>query len=201
MKITNYIINGVLAIAIIILFILQFTGKGGNSKNDSDIQSDSIISHLPVAYIRTDSLLRNYKFYTDMNETLMKRVEDERRNLNARTQRFQKDYTDFQSKTQANAYLTRDRQEQELNRLARMQQDLQQDEARITEELGREQERMFLEVRDTIFAALKLFNTPQKYQVIFSNNDFDNLFYADDSYDITKPVIEFLNARYKPTKE
>ena len=56
------------------------------------------------------------------------------------------------------------------------------------------------QLQDTIVSALKVFNNPQKYQLILSNVGTDNIVYADDSYDITKEIIEFLNARYVPSK-
>jgi outer membrane protein len=43
---------------------------------------------------------------------------------------------------------------------------------------------------------LKQFNTPKKYEYILSNAGTDNILYADEKYDITTEIIEYLNARY-----
>jgi outer membrane protein len=201
MKNTNYIINGILAVAIIILFILQFSRKGGNTEADSSANSDSAGYHLPVAYIQTDSLLRNYNFYIDRNEKIMNKLEKERVTLNQRSQKLQSDYLDYQQKAQANAYLSRERMQQEETRLSRLQNELQQYAARVDEELAAEQNNLNQQLQDTILSALKLYNIPQKYQIIFSNVGTDNILYANDSYDITQNIIEFLNARYSPAKE
>jgi outer membrane protein len=45
--------------------------------------------------------------------------------------------------------------------------------------------------------AMKAFNQPQKYQMIFTRSGNSNILYATESYDITQEVIDFLNARYK----
>ena len=61
-----YIIGGILAVAILILYILHFTSAPG--KNDvkkgeliTMMMNDSSIT-LPVAYVNVDSLLMNYNF-------------------------------------------------------------------------------------------------------------------------------------------
>ncbi|GHT27197.1 membrane protein [Bacteroidia bacterium] len=200
MKNTNYIINGILAVAVIALFILQFSKKESGVSNDLSVISDSTISHLPVAYIWTDSLLMNYKFSIDLNESLMKKIEKERVTISQRSQKFEKEIYEYQQRVQANAYLSTERQQQEETRLSRLQQDLQSYDASVREELAIEQNKLNQQLQDTIISALRLFNTPQKYQIIFGNVGTDNILYADDSYDITKEIIEFLNARYTPAK-
>jgi len=201
MKNSNYIINGILLAAIIVLFILQFTGRGGMKSSDAaDAAADSTGCHLPIAYIRTDSLLANYNFSKDLNEALMKKMEDKKLDINRRSEKFKKEVIDFQQKAQMNAFISQERQMQEQNRLAGMQQDLENYAAQSDKELTQEQIKMNQQLQDTIVAALKVFNGSKKYHLILSNVGTDNIFYSDDTYDITKDVIEFLNARYVPTK-
>ena len=42
------------------------------------------------------------------------------------------------------------------------------------------------------------FNKDKGYQIIYSNTGSDNILFADDKYDITKEVTEFLNKKYGP---
>jgi outer membrane protein len=198
----NYIINGILAVAVIVLFVLQFTGKKTDTKNDTvgGIVTDSSVFHLPIAYIRTDSLMVNYKFFNDLNDAIIKKMESQKLVINQRTQKLQKEFVEFQQKAQMTAFISAERQQQEQNRLLGQQQDLENYAAQAEKELALEQMKMNQQLQDTIVAALKIFNTPQKYQFILSNVGTDNIVYADDSYDITKEVIEFLNARYVPSK-
>jgi len=202
MKNYNYIINGALTVAIIILFILQFTGRKADSNRPVSIEAllDSTGFHLPVAYIRTDSLLMNYKFYNDLTEANLKKIEDKKLDINKRSENFQKQVYDFQEKAQRNLFISPDRQRQEENRLTTMRDDLQKYVAQVEQELSIENDKMQRQLHDTIVNAIKLFNTPKKYELIFSNTGTDNLFYADDSYDITQEIIDFLNARYIPGK-
>ena len=198
MKNSNYIINGILLLAIIVLFILQFTGRSADSKHrdTAGIVSDSTDCHLPIAYIRTDSLMLNYKFSIDLSETLMKKFEEKKLDFNRKSDTFRKDVALFQEKAQMNAFITPDRREAEQNRLANKQQELENYAAQIDRELSLEQSKMNQQLTDTIVAGLRLFNTPKKYEMIFSNMGTDNILLADDSYDITQEFINFLNDRY-----
>jgi len=203
MKNSNYIINGILIVAVIVLFILHFTGKKGDAKllETVGITNDSTGSHLPIAYVRTDSLLLKYKFSNDLNDALLKKVEDRRLSINQKANVLNKAVADFQQKAQMNAFISQERQAQEQDKLIKQKQDLDNLASQADKELSIEQMQMIQQVTDTIVAALKVFNTPKKYQLILSNAGTDNILYAaDDSYDITNQVVEFLNARYVPAK-
>lgn len=203
MKNTNYIINGILAAAIIVLFILHFSERMRNKlSNNVSFGNDSTHqSLLPMAYIRTDSLLTNYKLFTDLNEANVKEVENHRIDINRRKQQFESEVQNFQQKIQLNAFLTQERMEQEGARLEKTKNDLERYAAQIEQRLSEKQMYMQLQLQDSILLGLKLFNTPQKYQIIFSNIGTDNFYYIDDAYDITKEVVEFLNSRYIAEKE
>jgi len=202
MKNSNYIINGILIVAVIVLFILQFTGKRVNLNQSQAIEAltDSTGFRLPIAIVRTDSLLTSYKFFIDMNEAQMKKVEDKRVQINQKTEVLQKKYVDFQQKVRNNAFLSQERMEQEQNSLVAMQQDLQNYGAQAEKELSAEGAKMLQQVQDTIVSEMKKFNTPKKYHLILSNSGTDNILYADDVYDITKEFVDFLNSRYVPSK-
>ena len=202
MKNSNYIINGILIVAIA-LFILNFTScKQEKTKNSetSALISDSTGLHLPIAFIRTDSLLPKYKFFNDLNDAYIKKAEDKRLDLNRRADKWTKDVTDYTQKAQMNAFLSQERQAQEQEKLYRQRDELDKLSNQVAQEMQVEQAKVFQQIQDTIIVALKEFNTPKKYELILSNAGTDNILYADDTYDITNAVLEFLNARYVPAK-
>jgi outer membrane protein len=55
-----------------------------------------------------------------------------------------------------------------------------------------------LELADTVKVRLVEFNKDKGYQIIYSNTGADNILFADEKYDITKEVTEFLNKKYGP---
>ena len=56
-----------------------------------------------------------------------------------------------------------------------------------------------MELSDTVKVRLVEFNKDKGYQIIYSNTGSDNILFADDKYDITQEVTEFLNKKYGPT--
>jgi outer membrane protein len=201
MKNSNYFINSILIVTTIVLFT-QCNGQKTNSDHSAGAgaTSDSTGVRLPIAYVRIDSLLAHYKFFNDLNDAYMKKVEDKKLILNQRAQKFQKDVIDFNQKMQNNAFISQERASQEQSRLAGVQEELQNYSAQVDSEMAQERAKMVLQVQDTIIVSLKQYNKPKKYEFIFSNSGTDNILYADDAYDITKDVTDFLNTRYTPSK-
>ncbi len=201
MKNINYVINGVLAVAVIILFILHFTGnKGGDVTHRTFTAEGDSVGVLPVAYVNLDSLLLNYNYYQDLFEIVVKKEENARLNVNQEANKLEREIQEFQKKVENNAFLTRERAEQEQNRIMRKRQELEELNARLSQELMAEQQKMTEQLRDSLVGQLKVFNQNKKYQVIFSNSSGDNnILFAEDAYDITDEIIVFLNKNYSPS--
>ena len=105
MKNINYVINGVLAVAVVILFIMQFSDKKESTvtKTFAAGESDSL-SLLPIAYVNVDSLLLNYNYFKDLNEQLMKKEENSRANVNQQARNLQTEVQEFYRKVENNAF-------------------------------------------------------------------------------------------------
>lgn len=199
MKHINYVINGVLAAAVIVLFVMQFSGKKESAVvRNFAAQGDSAVLRLPVAYVNVDSLLQNYNYSKDLNERILRMQEDVRLDLNQRTSSLQTEVNDFQRKLQANAFLTQERAQQENDRLMKKQQELQNYATQKDQELAAKQMELNGQLRDTIVAQLKAFNQSRGYQIVFSNTLGDNILLADQVYDITNEFLEVLNRNYAP---
>lgn len=198
---TLYIVSGVLAIAIIILYILHFTSKpsanGVTGKNLSVLLSDSSVT-LPVAYVNVDSLLMNYNFAKDLNESLLRKQESTRATLNQKEGQIRTAAADFERKMRNNAFLSTERAQQEQNRIMQMDQEYQQLAERLAQEFMLEQEKLNIQMEDTIKARMKEFNLGRNYEIIFNNRTTSTILFADDKYDITSEVVDFLNSKYGP---
>ena len=198
----NYLINGLLGIAIIILFILHFTGKKCTFQDTSNATGESAVVKLPIAYIHSDSLLLNYNYAKELNETLLRKAESSRATLTQKGNKLQADMLEFQRKYENNAFLTPERAQQEHASLTKRQQDLQDQMERTQQEFAMEQMKMNQQMADTVIAALEIFNQTAKYQIVFNNAGRNStLLLADEAYNITAEVTEFLNARYTPAKK
>ncbi|MGL4780465.1 MAG: OmpH family outer membrane protein [Bacteroidales bacterium] len=197
MKNVNYLINGILAVAVIGLYIMYFTGhKKSESAGVAESKTIDASEVLPIAYINVDTLLNSYNFFNDINESLVRKQEGARASLNEKVRQLENEMKEFQRKIQNNAFLSQERAEAEQSRLIKKQQELQQLEQRLSMDIMKEQQKMNEQLNDSIYNFIKQFNKDQKYHLIISNTGNDNLLYADKSYDITKEVVEGLNSRY-----
>lgn len=199
MKRLNYLVNGLAALALIVLF----SQCSGNSAQQTTAVAASAngVSGLKIAYVEVDTLLTKYKFCIDLNEAMVKKSENVRLTLNQKASDLDKQKQEFQTKVQNNAYLSPERAQQEYNRIAKLEQDLQNLSNKLQSELMSENEKNSIQLRDSINNFLKEYNKDKGYDFIISNTGFDNLLYANDAYNITQEILDGLNARYTPEKK
>lgn len=199
MKKLIYCLNALAAWAIVVLFS-QCAGNTNNPSAEAPAQAG--LSGMKIAYVEIDTLLAKYNFCIDLNEAMVKKSENVRLTLNQKAADLEKQKQEFQTKYQNNAYLSQERAQQEYNRIAKLEQDLQALSNKLQSELMSENEKNSLQLRDSINSFLKEYNKAKGYSMIISNTGFDNLLYADSIYNITQEILEGLNARYSsPAKK
>ena len=180
MKNINYVINGVLAVAVVILFIMQFSDKKESTVTKTFASGDGdTTSLLPIAYVNVYSLLHNYNYFKDLNEQLLKKEENSRANVTQQARTLQTE---------------------EQERLMKKEQELKDLDAKLSQDLLLERQKLNEQLRDTVVSKLKVYNKDKGYQVIFSNTAEDNILLAGDAYDITNELIDLLNKSYSSGK-
>jgi outer membrane protein len=212
MKNFNTIALAILALAVVDLYLLHFTGKGEKQVGvesstfvaDSAIVEtpvDSLSNSFPVAYINVDSFLLNYEYAKKLNETLLKKQEKSRKELVSAQQKLQAELEVFQQKYQAGGFLSKESFEQEQNRLFKKDQELQTLEQRLAQDLITEQQKMNMRLRDSINSFFEFFNADKRYKLILSNTDADNILYAEPMLNITSEVVFVMNQRYRASQQ
>lgn len=185
------VINVILVAAVAALFVVVYTGD----KQEAPAIAVESSEVMPIAYLNVDSLLVNYTFAQEASERLMKKQEDARLKLNTKARTLQNEMADFQRKLENNAFLSRERAEKEQQRLLKKQQELQELEAKLTEDIMLENQKLNMQLADTLTNFLEEYNADGRYHVILSNSAKDNVLMAAEQYDITDEVIDALNAR------
>ena len=71
MRNINYVINGVLAVAVVILYVMQFSDKKESGVTRTFAPTEDQTALLPIAYVNVDSLLLNYNYSKDLNEIIL----------------------------------------------------------------------------------------------------------------------------------
>jgi len=197
MKNIPYVINGILAIAIIILFVLFFSNKNNDTRENPSVkfENDSTVT-LPIAYVNIDSVLINYQYAKEASDLLMKKTETSRASINQKQKQIENEYREFQRKLQNNSFLSQERAEQEQVRIQKLASDLEQTASRLDNELTLEQMKVNNQLADSVRLCVKEYNKTANLHIIFSNSGLDNILYAQPKYDITNKIITLLNSRH-----
>jgi outer membrane protein len=187
-----------ITLSAMMLVFVQCTGEKADKTDNIAYDTTGTKGKLPIAYINVDSVVANYQFAKDANEELIKGQEDSRMKINVRAKKLQEDAALFESKMKNNAFLSRERAEQEQNRILTQRKELEDLNQQLSGALMSKQQKFNEQLRDTINKFFKSYAPARHFQMILSTNSMnDNVLYAVDGYDITKEVIQQLNARYK----
>ena len=187
-------INVILVAAVAALFVIFFCGKKECSSQAVSVAETGEV--LPIAYLNVDSLLANYTFAQDASDKLVSKQEDARLKMNTKVRTFENKVAEFQRKLENNAFISRESAEKQQQKLMKEEQELQELEAKLTQDIMIENQKLNQQLADSLTNFLQIFNADGRYHVILSNTAKDNVLMASEAYNITDEVIEGLNARY-----
>lgn len=199
------ILNMVLLVGLVVLYVLYFTGdKKSKDGNTSSLAAyNPIVTNEPgngdVLYVDLDTI----KKYYALVEILTADIESESKRLEAsfsnRQQAFQQKVNQFQQNLQAN--LLTEQQAMNTERMLTNERDqLQYDYESAEMNLQTRQLAALQQIRDSIMMATKIVNMEFNASFVLGNQYGGEVIYADPTKDITKQVIEKLNAYYENRK-
>ena len=175
------------------LYYLHFSQQ----KNDLTIVPPSSAANgVKIAYINGDTLDAQYAWLKQQKETLKKQAEDAEKTLNAKNEALMRDMANLQERfaqgnmTQADAEKEQDKLIQRRDRLA---DEAMKQEKQITEQ----QKKAYEDIYSDLEAKLKALSDQIGYDYILSYTRGGQILLANDSLDITKQVLELLNAESK----
>lgn len=198
MKNINYVINGILGLAVIALFVLFFTDKDNSSVSDntgSESAQTAVQSNGTIAYFVVDSVMANWDLFHSMQEELSSKQQEMETDFESKSQGFMKRVEDAQYKIQR-GLVTRAEAEQLQQQLAAEEQNLmglQNNYALKIQEEGVVKNRQMI---DKLELFLKKYNETKGYSYIFSYTFGGNLLLGDEAFNITNEVIEGINKEY-----
>jgi outer membrane protein len=212
MKQTSLIINIVLIAAIAILFYMNISLRknvealGGAQLPGAVLQTPATLAannvnlkDAKIAYLNIDSLDYKYEYITDNSKEYSSKQAALENQLNSMTAKFQADYQDFQQAAQAGV-----RGEAELNK---QKSQLEQQQYAVVakqkqienlgEEIGKKRGDMLKKVSDFI---AKYNNGKYDYILAYTTANISSVLYAKPGLDLTKEIVDGLNAEYKAQK-
>ena len=160
--------------------------------------NDNATGGMKIAYVEVDSLMTQYEFCKEFTLILQKKSNNARNTLNQKGQALQNAMANFQQKLNNNGFTSREQAESQQAAIQRQQQSLQELQARLENELGKETAKYNEGLRDSLQHFLAAYNKDKKYDLILTKQG-DNILLANKRYDITNDVINGLNKHYKST--
>ena len=187
-------LNVLLLIAVIVLYILHFSGNGKSTSNQGG--TATVNADAKIVYINMDTLLNNYTQSRELNEAFLKKLEANRTELNIKVKNFDREAAEFRNKVENNGFMPRERAEQAQMDLMIKQQNLQKLQQEMTENAQREQMEINRKLYDAITNFLTEYNKAKGFQLILSTTLGGNVLFAQEGFDITNEVVSQLNEQY-----
>lgn len=198
-QMTHWILEGLLAAAVIALFILHFAGNG---KKTAAIEKPAEVGNGEIVYINIDTINEHYeliKILTDSIDADKQKqavvFQNRQKALEQKLANFQQNYSSG-SLTPQQAQYAQQSLEEESNRL-------QNDYAQALESLEARYIAAQQQMNDSLLAAAKRVNASYNASYIFAyqGSGGSQLLYADPAHDITQEVLIELNKSFKKKKK
>jgi outer membrane protein len=189
MKNISLILNGVLLVAVAILYYLHFSTPSTGREVATGSATD-----LKFAYINSDSVLKYYEFFKVNRDKLQAKEQKMGQDLRNRAQSLQNDYESYQRNL---SNLTIGQAKTIEEDLGKKQQNLQMYQQGLEQEMMAEGQKMQNELYGKITKYLKKYGQENGLQVVMKYDQSSDLMFGGDSLDITKNVISGLNEEYK----
>jgi outer membrane protein len=154
-----------------------------------------------IAYVNIDTFQANYEPMKVKSEDFRKRQEAMENELQRSYQQMQSDAEQVQKKAEANT-LTQSEYESAQKRLYQMQKSFESRKQSLTEQLMKDQEDFNKELKTKLDAFLDEYNKTRHYDYILSYSYAgSSILYVNKELDITKDIVEGMNAAAKTDAE
>lgn len=183
------ILNIVLLIAVAVLFYLHFHHKVSQPAVHAAVDT---VSAPQFAYVNMDTLQAHYAYFKEKRAQLEAQQARMEKELQQDVQQLQREYTQLQQKAST---MTQAEGEAAQQKLLQHQQQLQAKQEAMRQQLLAQQQAFQDSLQQELHTFLQRYNADKHYQFIFSYaSGASDILYANPAQDITRDVIEGLNA-------
>jgi len=197
MKIANIVIDAVLGAAVIVLFVLHFTGNDQEENTATAEQpgEKAYPADIQIAYFNMDSVMAGWDLYYQYQQELGQRQTELESDFAGKTEKFQQSVEDAQYKMQRGLVTRREAQELQ-QQLASEEQNLLALQNRYSQELQEEGLVINRKMLDMIERYVAEISKQRGYDYVYSYSFGGNLIYGAKPFDITDQVVRGLNQKY-----
>lgn len=194
MKNLSLILNIVLLAAVAHLYYL--TLKKSGPAGPAIVAPASAQYGARIAFVESDTLEEKYEWLKEQSEAIQQRITSAENSLANKQQALVKDASALEERARG-GNLTQADYEKEMGVLQQRSERIRDEEARLSKSLADEQKKSYDELYAKVEAKLKLLSDQIGYDYILSYKRGGPILLANDSLDITKQVLELLNAESK----
>lgn len=209
MKNLSLILNGILAIAVAILFYqvstLKSSGTISENKSVETSLTPAIVSSATnlvdakIAYVNTDSINEHYAYIADFTKVIRNKKAALEGQMQSMTAKFQAEYEAFQQSAQAGVAPQSELQKQQAS-LERQQQELANKELQM-QNLGVELEEKNMELNKNVKEFLKRINNGRFDYILSYSDMIPTILLTNPKLDITPEVLKGINDEYNAKKK
>lgn len=195
MKNLSLILNAVLFVLVGILFYGQWSGKKTETPAALTPPASITAHGVRIAYVNSDTLFAKYEWYKEQKAALEQKIKNAESSLMSKKQALEKDMAAFQQKD-ASGNFSPQQLQPEYDALMKRMQALSDEEARLTKQLAEQETKASNDLIANIETQLKSLQSQIGYDYILSySRGGGQVLLTNDSLDITKQVLDLLNAK------
>jgi outer membrane protein len=194
------ILNVILVLAVGFLYYLHFSCSSKNCTSSPTVIHPFSVKNtgpLAIAYVNSDTLLKNYEFYKKMKTDFESKQARLEADLTSREQALRTEAASYQQKA---ATMTENELRSLQEKFGKKEQEIIQFKEKsvrqLTEEQQKQNELLYAKITNYLKA-----NCQHKFKYVLGYAKDGNVLYAEDSLNITKQVIEGLNKEYAAQKK
>jgi len=193
----HWIVDGVLAIAIIVLFILHFCG---GEKKSAPVAAEGTPGTGEVVYINIDSVNANYEMVSVLTDSLDAEKQKQTIVFQNRQKALENKLANYQRNMQSGSLTAQQAQYAEAS-LQQESQQLQADYATTLEDLEARYAAALEQITDSVKASVARVNANRKASFVLSYGANGPVVCADPTKDITEEVLADLNKPFGKKKK
>lgn len=149
-------------------------------------------------YVDLDTILNNYNLAKDYNEQMMRMQNNLESEARKHENSLQAQANQMQKKYQNNGYTSEEQFKSDQQRLNNMQNEAQKKMGSMQQNFAETADKLQKEVNDSIEAFIAEYNAKRGYDAIFFKAA---TLHINPALDITREVVDGLNARYNKVKK
>ena len=179
---------------------VAFVSCGSANKEEKVIANPEATAALNIRYIDLDSINANYNLVKDFNEINLRALNKLESAQRTKQQELQKRATEIENKARNNGYISQSTYEADLQRFQQQQREAEVYLGRLQEQAQQDAYDQSVALQDSLNNFIADYIKTHPYDAILYKAAGA---YFNPELDITKEVVEGLNARYKKveTKE